>query len=89
MIVGSTRDPGVTGRQRVAVWFAAVTLLGLVARCGLWFGGSDTAADVAWGLTTAIGIGPAVAWVVISLRRHRPGVTPDTGLAGAQSCHSH
>ena len=56
------------------MWFAAVALFGLVAGCALWLGGSDTAAEVAWGVTTAIGIGPAVVWVVISLRRRRPGV---------------
>jgi heavy metal translocating P-type ATPase len=32
------------------------------------------AADVAWGLTTVLGIAPAGYWVVDSLRRHRLGV---------------
>ena len=74
MIVSDPRGSGVDRGQRFVVWFATVTLIGLVAGCALWLAGSDTGADVAWGVTTAIGIGPAVAWVVISLRRHRPGV---------------
>ncbi len=60
--------------RRLPAWFAAVTLLGLVAGCALWLGGADAAARVTWGVTTALGIGPAIAWVVVSLIRHRPGV---------------
>ena len=68
------RPAGVSRDRRFPAWFAAVALIGLVAGFALWLGGADTAAHVTWGVTTAMGIGPAIAWVVVSLIRHRPGV---------------
>jgi heavy metal translocating P-type ATPase len=53
----------------------------LVTTCGglaagglLYLVASAEAADIAWGLTTALGIAPAAYWVIESLRHRRLGV---------------
>jgi heavy metal translocating P-type ATPase len=56
------------------VGFATAVLLGLGVGGGLWLGGARAGADVAWGITTGLAVVPAVAWVVGSLLRRRPGV---------------
>ncbi len=58
-----------------APWlFVAIASGGLIAGAVLWVVDAPDGADVAWALTTVLGIAPAVGWVVTSLRRRRPGV---------------
>ena len=52
----------------------AGTLAGLAAGLVAVALGEDGAAEVAWALTTAAGLVPAVYWVLDSLRRGEPGV---------------
>ena len=78
VIQGGPGDAGV--RRRVAgqvsgpVLFVALAVSGLVAGAVLWAADASDGADVVWALTTVMGIGPAVVWVLVSLRRRRPGV---------------
>jgi heavy metal translocating P-type ATPase len=59
---------------RSPVWFAIVASVGLGAGCALWLGSAHASARLAWGITTAIAVVPALTWVVSSLIQRRPGV---------------
>jgi heavy metal translocating P-type ATPase len=50
--------------------FLAVSVLGIATGGGLWLAGAHRAADVAWALTTAVGVAP-LAWSVVSDLFHR------------------
>ena len=50
------------------------TLGGLDIGATLWLAGARGAADLAWAVTTLIGLGPAAGGVAVSLWRRRPGV---------------
>jgi heavy metal translocating P-type ATPase len=51
-----------------------VAVGGLLVGGALWLAGAHDAADLAWAATAVLGIVPAVAWVISSLRRRQPGV---------------
>jgi heavy metal translocating P-type ATPase len=59
-------------------WFPLAFLLtamaGLAIGGVLWLADVHDGADSVWAVTTALGIGPAVSWVTVSLLRRRPGV---------------
>jgi heavy metal translocating P-type ATPase len=69
---------GVPTERRVAAWFPRVFLLvavvGLVVGGVLWLGRGRDGANIVWAAATVVGIGPAVTWVAVSLRRRQPGV---------------
>ena len=52
----------------------ASTLLGLTVGTALWASGSTAGAEVAWALTTLLGLGPTLWSVGAALRRRSPGV---------------
>ena len=58
----------------ISAAFLAVSIIGVGIGGLLWLTGSRAAADLAWQVTTLIGLGAAVAWIVGGLRRHRVGV---------------
>ncbi|MGZ8805159.1 MAG: heavy metal translocating P-type ATPase [Microbacterium sp.] len=68
----------VTGAPRrlwsVTNLFLALSVAGVFVGGVLWLTGSRAAADLAWQLTTWIGLVAATGWVMGSLRRHRVGV---------------
>lgn len=61
-------------RARFSVVFLLLVVAGLGIGGILWLSHTRDGADIAWGITTVIGLGPAVGWVVAGLRRRRPGV---------------
>ncbi|MEO8292815.1 MAG: heavy metal translocating P-type ATPase, partial [Actinomycetota bacterium] len=65
--------PASTGSSRQADltrWWLAASIVGLLAGAFLWIGGRHGAADVAWGITTTIGILP-LAWETLQGLVHR------------------
>ena len=75
---GSPSLTSMTFSSKARAWLPVVFLLLVVAGLGiggiLWLSHIRDGADIAWAITTGIGLGPAVGWVVVSLRRRRPGV---------------
>ncbi|MCX4757150.1 heavy metal translocating P-type ATPase [Kitasatospora purpeofusca] len=51
-----------------------VTTAALAAGGIAWLAGSQTVADLCWAAGTVLAIAPAVAWVVVALRKGRAGV---------------
>lgn len=54
--------------------FLLTAMVGLAVGGVLWLAGVRDGADTVWVVTTALGIGPAVSWVAVSLLRRQPGV---------------
>ncbi len=62
------------GRLSSSVVLLALTLVGILAGGLLWFAGEHDAANVAWAVTTAVGLVP-IAWEVLSgIWRREAGV---------------
>jgi heavy metal translocating P-type ATPase len=58
----------------VSTAFLALSLVGIVTGAVLWFAGDEDAANVAWAVTTVIGLVP-IAWEVgTGILRRQPGV---------------
>jgi heavy metal translocating P-type ATPase len=55
------------------LWLAA-SVVGIAAGAGLWVSGSHGAADVAWALTTAVGLMPLAWETLVGLWRREAGV---------------
>jgi heavy metal translocating P-type ATPase len=72
------RDELIGARIPAASWrplaLLVLAVLGLAAGGVLWLVGHHDAADGAWAATAVVGIVPALAWVIGSLRRRQPGV---------------
>jgi heavy metal translocating P-type ATPase len=68
----ATPAPAVT--DRLLTLLLGLTVGGLAAGGVLRLAGQDGAADVAWSVTTFLGLVPALYWVAASLRRRQPGV---------------
>jgi len=61
-------------RQRLTTAFVAAAVAGLAIGAVAWSAGAADVADACWAATTALGLVAASAWMIASLRAHRPGV---------------
>jgi heavy metal translocating P-type ATPase len=58
----------------LATVFVVAAVAGLACGGVGWVVGADEVADISWAATTALGLVAASAWMIASLRAHRPGV---------------
>jgi heavy metal translocating P-type ATPase len=67
-------QPQVRTRVSFPVLFLTAAIAGLAAGGVLWVADAHRGAEIAWAITTGVGLGPAVFWVSASLLRRQPGV---------------
>jgi len=61
-------------RQWLTTLFVAAAVAGLALGAIAWAVGAEDLADWCWAVTAAMGLVAASAWMIASLRAHRPGV---------------
>jgi heavy metal translocating P-type ATPase len=67
-------QPQVRTRASFPALLLTAALAGLAAGGVLWLADAPRGADIAWAITTGLGLAPAVFWVGASLLRRQPGV---------------